>query len=782
MAARGIRNNNPGNIEYGPWARAHGATGSDGRFAMFATPEDGIAAIYALQGVYENQHNLSSIQDRISRWAPSADNNNVSAYVNAIKNTMGIGADEPFSIFDPTLGPRFISAMIRHENGRQPYTDQQISSAQSAAPGTRTNRGLTRSSIRAVQKALNAGGFVGADGQPLKVDGIRGDNTNAAIQAALSAGVTSGSSRNQIRGFQAALRANGVTDKAGNPLRIDGIYGQRTTQAAAKYQTSIRGEGWANDLLSTFTAPFQRDARLPQERPARPEDVPFTPRPRPVQPQDVPLQGIGKASIPGIPSANATGELRPPSLPLSGTGSASVPQVPSAAAYGSLGVSPAERIRRGFEAVRGGDLIAGPQAVASAPLPQPVAPLSGTAAGNVPTVPSASTFGAFPDPRLALSGSAETPWRPGANVTAPPSDRLTIDLKRNYPTPSMALQQAAVNEALRRSGEQGAFRAGSAVEAPPSDRLSIDMAIPQDRISTPLAKKVFQKQDELRAQRDNARRSISDMVRGNTPASLSPSSYVNDLASPFDTPGQQAITSGFGVPQRIGQAFDTAWPPQVPRQTANRPTPAQRIQRAFDAAAQGSDLVAGGALTPRPVATRTYPGLQQNAPLDLQPAIGFSGPRPPRVPTPAAPAYPFNPDTGEEWTGQTQKPATTMRSPTPQQMRAGLETAVKAGIMRSLFGGPVQNALAQPRDMQIAAFNAQPGSSFGPNQAQFFYQRTKQAAANTPAVASESYARSPTVPGTLTGERLSGWSSSLPSFQSGGHTYVELGNGVRVQI
>ena len=53
---RGIRNNNPGNIEYGDWARRHGATGSDGRFAIFESPEQGIAAMVALQEVYENQH------------------------------------------------------------------------------------------------------------------------------------------------------------------------------------------------------------------------------------------------------------------------------------------------------------------------------------------------------------------------------------------------------------------------------------------------------------------------------------------------------------------------------------------------------------------------------------------------------------------------------------------------------------------------------------------------------------------------------------------------------
>ncbi|MDR8284944.1 hypothetical protein FPK77_25135, partial [Acinetobacter baumannii] len=55
--ARGIRNNNPGNLEASssnPWV---GQTGSDGRFAKFETPEHGIRALgrnlisYQRQGI-----------------------------------------------------------------------------------------------------------------------------------------------------------------------------------------------------------------------------------------------------------------------------------------------------------------------------------------------------------------------------------------------------------------------------------------------------------------------------------------------------------------------------------------------------------------------------------------------------------------------------------------------------------------------------------------------------------------------------------------------------------
>ena len=45
---RGQRNHNPGNIEYGQFAKDHGATGSDGRFAIFPDAATGYKALDAL--------------------------------------------------------------------------------------------------------------------------------------------------------------------------------------------------------------------------------------------------------------------------------------------------------------------------------------------------------------------------------------------------------------------------------------------------------------------------------------------------------------------------------------------------------------------------------------------------------------------------------------------------------------------------------------------------------------------------------------------------------------
>jgi hypothetical protein len=73
LASRPRRNNNPGDIEFGNFAIAHGASGSDGRFAIFPSAEAGFAAMRAL---FEAPSYASlTVAEAIARWAPSTENN-----------------------------------------------------------------------------------------------------------------------------------------------------------------------------------------------------------------------------------------------------------------------------------------------------------------------------------------------------------------------------------------------------------------------------------------------------------------------------------------------------------------------------------------------------------------------------------------------------------------------------------------------------------------------------------------------------------------------------------
>lgn len=92
---RGIRNNNPGNIEDGAFARSlPGYAGSDGRFARFNTMQDGIAAGGRLLDSYASRGFVTPAQV-INRWAPPSDGNPTQAYAQYVARRLGIGVNDP---------------------------------------------------------------------------------------------------------------------------------------------------------------------------------------------------------------------------------------------------------------------------------------------------------------------------------------------------------------------------------------------------------------------------------------------------------------------------------------------------------------------------------------------------------------------------------------------------------------------------------------------------------------------------------------------------------------
>lgn len=70
--SRAARNNNPGNLEYGPFAISQGATASDGRFAIFPAPRIGFNALEALLGLPE--YSNLTLGEAIGKFAPASEN------------------------------------------------------------------------------------------------------------------------------------------------------------------------------------------------------------------------------------------------------------------------------------------------------------------------------------------------------------------------------------------------------------------------------------------------------------------------------------------------------------------------------------------------------------------------------------------------------------------------------------------------------------------------------------------------------------------------------------
>lgn len=88
---RGQRNNNPGNMEYGPFTIAHGATGSDGRFAIFPDLETGQKAMDAR--LSSGQYAGKTDEQKLKIWAPASENDTASYALNALRGIKGASSN-----------------------------------------------------------------------------------------------------------------------------------------------------------------------------------------------------------------------------------------------------------------------------------------------------------------------------------------------------------------------------------------------------------------------------------------------------------------------------------------------------------------------------------------------------------------------------------------------------------------------------------------------------------------------------------------------------------------
>lgn len=121
---RGIRNNNPGNIRSSSTFVWRGQSGADrDGFCKFDAAVWGIRAICLLWTAYQEHHNCKTLRDYISRWAPTSEND-TTAYVWNVAHSLGVDPDAPLDIH--AEAPNIVAAIIRYENGEQPYTLENI--------------------------------------------------------------------------------------------------------------------------------------------------------------------------------------------------------------------------------------------------------------------------------------------------------------------------------------------------------------------------------------------------------------------------------------------------------------------------------------------------------------------------------------------------------------------------------------------------------------------------------------------------------------------------------
>ncbi|MCX2709048.1 structural protein P5 [Pseudomonas sp. DCB_BG] len=132
---RGVRNCNPGNIDYNPRNAWSGQLGLElgvatPRFARFDSPENGIRALGKLLINYRGKDGMpgvggpgiDTVRETVSRWAPGNENN-TEAYIAAVTAKLGVKANDVINIKDVRTLRVFVGAIIAHECAHYRYPD-----------------------------------------------------------------------------------------------------------------------------------------------------------------------------------------------------------------------------------------------------------------------------------------------------------------------------------------------------------------------------------------------------------------------------------------------------------------------------------------------------------------------------------------------------------------------------------------------------------------------------------------------------------------------------------
>jgi len=116
---RGLDNNNAGNIVHSDikWL-GMSPVQKDSTFVSFIAPEYGIRAMYKNLIAYRNK-GLLTVKDIISRWSKTDQN----AYIKYVSNSLGVSPTTKLSL---SQYPDLIAAIVKFENGINPYTKETI--------------------------------------------------------------------------------------------------------------------------------------------------------------------------------------------------------------------------------------------------------------------------------------------------------------------------------------------------------------------------------------------------------------------------------------------------------------------------------------------------------------------------------------------------------------------------------------------------------------------------------------------------------------------------------
>lgn len=161
---RGIRNNNPGNIEWGsPWqGLVPRDRATDPRFCQFTDPAYGIRALAVVLLTYYDKRKardgsrIDSVREVIERWAPPSENN-TTAYAKQVAAVLNVDPNsETLNLHDYATLRGIVEGIIRHENGNpDSYGVAPFNNANQWYSDDVIDEGLRRAGVVKPQPAVN---------------------------------------------------------------------------------------------------------------------------------------------------------------------------------------------------------------------------------------------------------------------------------------------------------------------------------------------------------------------------------------------------------------------------------------------------------------------------------------------------------------------------------------------------------------------------------------------------------------------------------------------------
>lgn len=183
----GFRNHNPGNLR-----DASNTTGRNQGFSTFSSDEDGLAAMARQLMLYGDRGN-NTPGGILHTYAPRTENK-TQQYINDVSARTGYDSRQRLDLHNPEVLKNLMAAMIQHEQGSQPYTEEQLKNAiQSAIMDDRWSGLRSRDNLTQQRRDIISG--AGDNGRPPSIlaptDGggdtnIMADNITRSLTDALS--------------------------------------------------------------------------------------------------------------------------------------------------------------------------------------------------------------------------------------------------------------------------------------------------------------------------------------------------------------------------------------------------------------------------------------------------------------------------------------------------------------------------------------------------------------------------------------------------------------------